>query len=78
MSASLFDGVSSEVLQDAVWGARQVSGRRGKPRWVAHVAGRTFGEFATMSKAMEAARAAQLKELTARGFYRVDEFGDLV
>lgn len=78
MLSECFVGLRSDFLINAAPGARQFVGLKGKSVWVAHVAGRNVGEFPTMAKALEAAKAARIKELKARGFAGTDEFGDLV
>lgn len=77
----VFNGVDDLNLLSAVPGARQFHNQSGKPRWVARVAGRYVGEvggYASMRKALNVAQAARIKELTARGLWRSDEFGELV
>lgn len=78
MSAKCFVGLRSDSLVNAVPGAHQFVGLKGKSVWIAHVAGRNVGEFPTMAKAIGAAKAARIKELKARGFAGCDEFGESV
>lgn len=78
MLAKCFVGLRSDFLVNAVPGARQFVGLKGKSVWVGHVAGRNVGEFPTMAKALEAAKAARIAELKARGLAGSDEFGEPV